>query len=59
MGTADSMTDYEGGYAMGRYRRDNSEYDPRWDFADAAKAGTFAEFKRGFEDGFAGKEATP
>ena len=50
---------YSNGYACGQYRRDVEGYDPRWDFADAAKAGTFDEFKRGFEDGFDGKEETP
>lgn len=42
---------YKEGYNLGQYRRDNDDFDPRWDFADAAKAGTFAEFKRGFEAG--------
>lgn len=51
---------YTTGYNLGQYRREN-EYDPRWDFADAAKAGKtyFAEFKRGFGDGFDGKEESP
>lgn len=53
------MTPYELGYDLGTYRKAHDDYDPRWDFADAAKAGTFAEFKRGFEDGFDGKDATP
>ena len=48
-------TPYSTGYTVGKYRREHDDYDPRWDFADAAKAGTFAEFKRGFEDGFDGK----
>jgi len=47
---------YDQGYALGLYRRDNPDYDPRWDFADAAKDGTFAEFKQGFTDGFDSKE---
>jgi hypothetical protein len=46
------MSAYDEGYTMGQFRRDNSDYDPRWDFADAAKRGEFDEFKRGFEDGF-------
>jgi hypothetical protein len=50
---------YDEGYRMGQYRKTSDSYDPRWDFADHAKAGTFAEFKRGFEDGFDGKEFTP
>ena len=50
---------YGEGYTMGQYRREHDDYDPRYDFADAAKAGTFAEFKRGFEDGFDGKDAAP
>jgi hypothetical protein len=60
------MTAYDEGYTMGQYRRDvpcdicgEAHYDPRWDFADAAKQGVFDEFKRGFEDGFDGKEPTP
>ena len=50
---------YSNGYACGEYRRDVADYDPRWDFADAAKAGVLVEFKRGFEDGFWSREATP
>lgn len=50
---------YDEGYTLGRFRRDEPDYDPRWDFADAAKAGTFDEFRRGFMDGFDGKEPTP
>jgi hypothetical protein len=50
------MSDYTAGYACGQIRREDDTYDPRWDFADAAKAGTFADFKAGFEDGFDGKE---
>jgi len=53
------MSAYDGGYVLGQYRKEHSDYDPRWDFADAAKAGEFTEFKRGFEDGFDGKEPTP
>lgn len=52
-------TAYENGYTLGQYRRDNDDYDPRWDFADAVKEGIFADFKRGFEDGFDGRERTP
>lgn len=53
--------DYEFGHDMGVYRRDNPDYDPRHDFADAAKLGRqpFADFKRGFEDGFDAKEPAP
>lgn len=47
---------YMEGYNLGQLRREDDTYDPRWDFADAAKGGHFAEFKRGFEDGFDGKE---
>lgn len=43
---------YDEGYDMGVYRANNDDYDPRYDFAAHAKAGTFAEFKRGFEEGF-------
>lgn len=53
------MSVYDEGYNAGQYRRDNSDYDPRWDFADAAKAGAFDEFKRGFTDGFDGKDRQP
>ena len=45
---------YDEGVAAGKYRRENDDYDPRWDFADHAKAGTFAAFKAGFEAGFDG-----
>lgn len=45
------MTAYEEGFNMGQYRRIANDYDPRWDFADHAKQGTLAEFKRGFMDG--------
>jgi len=55
----DRMTAYDEGYTMGQYRRDVPDYDPRWDFADAAKQGVFDEFKRGFGDGFDGKEPAP
>ena len=48
-------TPYEDGYERGQLRREDSTYDPRHDFADAAKAGVFAEFKRGFTDGYDGK----
>ena len=53
------MSAYSEGYALGKLRKD-VEFDPRWDFADAAKQAKpyFDEFKRGFEDGFDGKEAT-
>lgn len=54
-----SETPYMNGYSLGQYRRVADDYDPRWDFADAAKAGVFAEFKRGFTDGFDGKEPQP
>lgn len=53
------MSDYQTGYRLGHYKRDDAEYDPRWDFADAAKHGDFKEFKRGFEDGFDGKAPKP
>lgn len=53
------MGAYDDGYSAGQYRRVEPDYDPRWDFADAAKAGVFAEYKRGFEDGFDGKEPKP
>jgi hypothetical protein len=48
---------YDEGFTLGRYRRDNPDYDARFDFADAARAGTFAEFKRGFEDGMNADDA--
>jgi len=49
------------GHNCGHYRRSSDDYDPRWDFADAARAGKeyFAEFKRGFTDGMDGKDPTP
>jgi hypothetical protein len=52
---------YSNGYACGQYRRDIEGYDPRFDFADAAKNGKpyYAEFRRGFDDGFDGKEEAP
>lgn len=53
------MTAYEEGYTCGLQRLDSPDYDVRWDFADAAKAGIFTEFKRGFDDAFAGRERTP
>ena len=53
------MSAYEDGYLVGTIRRDDPSYDVRWDMADAAKRGEFAEFKRGLEDGFDGKEPTP
>jgi hypothetical protein len=54
-------TPYDEGYDAGLYRSANDDYDPRWDFADAAKEPFpyFKEFKRGFEDGFDGRERTP
>ena len=55
----DANEAYNDGYDMGLYRSANDDYDPRFDFAAAAKAGIFAEFKRGFEDGMDGKERTP
>jgi hypothetical protein len=53
------MSAYNEGYNMGQFRRENDDYDPRWDFADAAREGVFAEFKRGFEDGFNNRKAQP
>jgi hypothetical protein len=50
---------YEDGHQLGRLRRDDDTLDARWAFADATKTGTFDWFKRGFEDGFDGKEAQP
>ena len=50
------MSAYDDGYNSGVLRRNSPEYDPRWDFAAAAKAGVFKEFKRGFEDGYNDKE---
>lgn len=50
---------YEDGFSYGQLKRADADYDARWDFADAAKAGTFASFKRGFTDGFEGKESNP
>jgi hypothetical protein len=54
-------TAYELGYICGSIKRDSPEYDARWDFAEAAAASSayFRSFKRGFEDGYAGKERTP
>ena len=51
------MSTYEDGYAMGQYRREHDDYDPRWDFADVAREGkeAFAEYKRGFIDGMEGR----
>ena len=53
------MSAYNEGYTLGVFRQDHPDFDPRHDFADHAKAGTFAEFKRGFEDGFNGRPETP
>jgi|KBSMisStaDraftv2_1062788.scaffolds.fasta_scaffold266070_2 hypothetical protein len=52
------MTHYEDGYFTGQYRREHDDFDPRFTFADVAREGkeAFAEFKRGFEDGFDGKD---
>lgn len=52
------MTPYEQGKELGRYKRLHPEVDARWDFADAAKAGVYHEFKRGFDDGYAEAEVT-
>jgi hypothetical protein len=50
------QTDYDRGVALGTWLREHrdagGEYDVRWDFAREAKAGTFDEFKRGFDEGF-------
>lgn len=58
--TDDEQTDYERGRELGRdvaemRRAGDADYDPRWDFADEAKKGreTFAEFRRGFDAGYA------
>lgn len=48
------MTPYDEGYVCGQ--RCDGEYDPRWDLAAAARAGTFDEFKRGFDAGFASRK---
>ena len=53
------LSAYEEGYVLGEYRLTHDDYDPRWDFADAAKAGTFQEFKRGFTDAFDHKDRNP
>jgi hypothetical protein len=55
------MTPYEEGFQLGammREQRENGDgsYDCRFDLAEASRAGVFAEFKRGLEDGLAGKE---
>lgn len=50
---------YQDGYQIGEHKRGHDDYDARFDFADATIAGTFDEFKRGFDDGFHGREATP
>lgn len=55
----DNTTAYDDGYTLGLYRNANEGYDARWDFADAAKAGVFDDFKRGFEDALDGKVRTP
>lgn len=54
-----STTPYDQGYEVGVWRKDHDDYDVRWDFADAAKAGIFDEFKRGFNDAFDGRERQP
>ena len=50
------MSAYDRGFALGQFvkadREQGGNYDARWDFADEAKAGTFAEFRRGFDAGF-------
>jgi hypothetical protein len=51
------MSAYDDGYALGQYSQANPDYDARWDFADASKAGVYWEFHRGFTDGFTGKVA--
>lgn len=54
------MTDYDRGYDLGVFLREDrandGNYDVRYDFADEANAGTFTEFKRGFDDAFGGKD---
>lgn len=53
------MTWYEDGYNLGKVHATGKyDLDPRWSFAEAAKSGkeAFADFKRGFEDGYKGKE---
>lgn len=56
METADEA--FNQGYALGewlRHDRDNNPescYDPRWDFADAAKTPFFNEYKQGFDEAF-------
>jgi len=53
------MSVYEDGYNAGVLRSEDDTYDVRWDFADAPKAGVFAALKRGFDDGFDGREPQP
>jgi hypothetical protein len=50
---------YNEGYDLGQLRRRDAVVDVRYDLADAAKRGVFAEFKRGFDDGFDGKDKQP
>jgi hypothetical protein len=66
MSTASPVTPRERPWAThteratpGLIRLNDNTYDPHWDFVDAAKAGVFNEFKRGFEDAFNGQEPTP
>jgi len=47
-----TVNPYQDGFMLGALRAVDDDYDPRWDFADHARAGTFEEFKRGFDDGF-------
>lgn len=54
------MSPYTEGYHLGRaHAQPDSDLDPRWSMADHAKSGTLAEFRRGFDDGYEGKEAQP
>jgi hypothetical protein len=58
------MSPYDEGYYLGRaHAQPGTDLDPRWSFADHAKAGTFDEFKRGFDAGYesiiTNKENTP
>jgi hypothetical protein len=52
-------TAYDEGFKLGLLRKEDSDMDVRWDFADASKRGVFTEYKRGFDDAFGGKERQP
>jgi hypothetical protein len=53
-------TVYDEGFDLGKaHAQPDSDLDPRWSMAYHAKQGTLAEFMRGFDDGYEGRERQP